>query len=147
MNQKKQKFFMFGFKKCPHKCKYNVYFLQWIHYDFLKKLVSEDCFTPLPFMSLCVFLAAVFLTGDGRFSWDTGGLIIIWGSSLLASVDSLSQTFSVTVRKKNRELKIQQRRRPREHQKRNRFRLQEDWKIANSLLTAVVLFVNGRCHF
>ena len=75
-------------------------------------------------MSLCVFLAPVFLTGDGRFSWDTGGLIIIWGSSSLASVDSLSQTFSVTVRKKKIEnLKIQRRRRPRERQKRNRFRL------------------------
>ena len=51
-------------------------------------------------MSVCVFLAPVFLTGDGRFSRDTGGLIIIWGSSSLASVDWLSQTFSVTVRKK-----------------------------------------------
>ena len=101
MNQKKQKCFMSGFKTCPHKYKYNVYFLQSILYDFLKKLVSEDCFTSLLFMSVCVFLEPVFLTGDGRFSRDTGGLIIILGSSSLASVDSLSQTFSVTVRKKD----------------------------------------------
>ena len=87
MNQKKQKCFMSGFKTCPHKYKYNVYFLQSIHEDFLKKLVSEDSFTFLLFMSVCVFLAPVFLTGYGRFSRDTGGLIIIWGSSSLVSVD------------------------------------------------------------
>ena len=92
---------MSGFKTCPHKYKYNVYFLQSILYDFLKKLVSEDCFTSLLFMSVCVFLEPVFLTGDGLLSRDTGGLIIIWGSSSLASLDWLSQTFLVIVRKKS----------------------------------------------
>ena len=58
--------------------------LQSIHEDFLKKLVSGDCLTPLLFMSVCVFLE-LFLTSDGRYSRDTGGLIIIWGSSSLAS--------------------------------------------------------------
>ena len=66
---------------------------QLIHYDFLKKLVKEACLAPLFFTSACVFLL-VALTGDGRFSFTESSVICI--SSSLASVESLSQTFSVT---------------------------------------------------
>lgn len=71
-----------------------------INYDFLKKLVKEACLVPLFFMSACVFLF-VFLAGEGCFSFMCGSVVICTSLSSLASVDSLSQTFSVTANKKN----------------------------------------------
>ena len=70
-----------------------------INYDFLKKLVKEACLVPLFFISACVFLF-VFLAGEGCFSFICGSVVICTSSTSLASVDSLSQTFSVTAKNK-----------------------------------------------
>lgn len=73
------------------------------HYDFLKKLIKEACLAPLFLISTCVFLL-VFLAGDGGRSFSGGSVVTNCTSLSLASVESLSQSFSVTIKGKNRKV-------------------------------------------
>ena len=70
-------------------------------HDFLKKLVSDDCLAALFLTSAQVFLI-IFFAGEGCFSFSVG--LILWGSPSLASVESVSQTFSVTAKQTNHNL-------------------------------------------
>lgn len=73
------------------------------HYDFLKKLIKEACLAPLFLISTCVFLL-VFLAGDGGRSFNGCSVVTNCTSLSLASVESLSQSFSVTIKGKNRKV-------------------------------------------